>query len=96
MIKLNITAIKTIFTLSFTFPIPARILKLIPNKKLNSKNKIEYCKIFHESKNLSPKSTNAIGFANTKKKTLNAIARMIKLFISISFRSTIFVVSFFA
>jgi hypothetical protein len=48
-IKLKTKAIEIIFNLSFTFQIQANILKLICNKKLKTRNKIEYCKIFQES-----------------------------------------------
>lgn len=53
---LIISAIDVILNLSFTFHIPPRILKLIWNRKLKTKNKQEYFSISADFKKLSQKS----------------------------------------
>lgn len=46
---------RSIFALSFTFPMPARIWKLICVRKLKSKKSAEYLRRVHEFLNASPK-----------------------------------------
>lgn len=91
--KFIITARVIIFTLSLTLQTPARILKLICNKKLNVKNNIEYCNIIQEVRNFSQKSTYDIGIAKVNKNKLNAMEIITKLFTNSSFTREIFEVS---
>jgi hypothetical protein len=90
---LNTTAIAIIFTLSFTFPIHHMMLKFICKRKLKRSKRTEYCKIFPEVINFSPKSINAITSANTKKRVFDAIAIRVKFFESIVLRFFIFFIS---
>jgi ABC-type oligopeptide transport system ATPase subunit len=57
VIKFKTIAINIIFTLSETLHIQANILKLICNKKLKTKNNIEYLSISHENKYFSQNKT---------------------------------------
>jgi hypothetical protein len=79
-IVLSTTAASIIFILSFTFQIPANILKFICRRKLNTRNRIEYCNIAHDFTNFSQNNTKAIISANTKNKILKAIAIDAKFF----------------
>jgi hypothetical protein len=80
VMTLNTTANRIIFTLSFTFQIPAMMLKLICRRKLNTNNNIEYFNITHDSINFSQNNTNAIISAKTKNNILKAIQTIRKFF----------------
>ena len=78
-------AIHKIFTLCFTSPIPAIKLKFICNKKLKTKNKIEYCKITQESQYLAQNRTDAICGQNTNINLLKIIQIITKIFEKLCF-----------
>jgi hypothetical protein len=88
-------AARIIFILSFTFQIQANILKLICKRKLNTRNKIEYCNITQDLINFSQNKTNAMVSAKTKKRILKAIAMAAKFFWNICLISLIFSCCFF-
>ena len=90
---LNMTAIAIIFTLSFTFPIPHMMLKLICSRKINTKRSTEYCNMFQDFINFSQNSMKAIISAKIKNNIFDAIAIMVKFLESIHLMFLIFLSS---